>query len=246
MYQSEFPVETPVPIFDPTLLAGIGLVVLAVAVLAYFVGKHVGGRGRDERWREVPKTIHEAIKAKCVAATSAPSGELLYKAQDLVEEVQRRIGPVLAFGGPCAKALKGVAEALKGEPVEEKPKDKAKDAHGGKKDDPHGHGHGHDDGHGGARKETELELAAANVTILGGQTLVLTGHRPGHEPGHGHDKPEEEPKVLDHKDYSRQVRMAVVEFSDFWSRGDCLNELERCQKALTQTAPGPKKLSEDH
>jgi hypothetical protein len=33
---------------------------------------------------------------------------LLYKAQDLVEEVQRRIGPVLAFGGPCAKALKGV------------------------------------------------------------------------------------------------------------------------------------------
>lgn len=242
MYQSEFPVETPIPIFDPTLLAGIGLVVLAVAVLTYFVGKHVGGRGRDERWREVPKTIHEAIKAKCVAATSAPSGELLYKAQDLVEEVQRRIGPVLTFGGPCAKALKGVAEALKGEPVEEKPKDKAKDVLGGKKDDPHGH----DDGHGGARKEIELELAAANVTILGGQTLVLTGHRPGHEPGHGHDKPEEEAKVLDHKDYSRQVRMAVVEFSDFWSRGDCLNELERCQKALTQTAPGLKKPSEDH
>jgi hypothetical protein len=246
VYQSEFPVETPIPIFDPTLLAGIGLAVLAVAVLTYFVGKHVGGRGRDERWRDVPKTIHEAIKAKCVAATSAPSGELLYKAQDLVEEVQRRIGPVLAFGGPCAKALKGVAEALKGEPVEEKPKDKAKDVHGGRKDDPHGHGHGHDDGHGGARKETELELAAANVTILGGQTLVLTGHRPGHEPGHGHDKPEEEAKVLDHKDYSRQVRMAVVEFSDFWSRGDCLNELERCQKALTQTAPGLKKPSEDH
>jgi hypothetical protein len=242
VYQSEFPVETPIPIFDPTLLAGIALVVLAVAVLTYFVGKHVGGRGRDERWREVPKTIHEAIKAKCVAATSAPSGELLYKAQDLVEEVQRRIGPVLAFGGPCAKALKGVAEALKGEPVEEKSKEKAKDAHAGKKDDPHGH----DDGHDGARKETELELAAANVTILGGQTLVLTGHRPGHEPGHGHDKPEEEPKVLDHKDYSRQVRMAVVEFSDFWSRGDCLNELELCQKALTQTAPGPKKPSEDH
>lgn len=246
MYQSEFPVETPIPIFDPTLLAGIGLVVLAVAVLTYFLGKHVGGRGRDERWREVPKTIHEAIKAKCVAATSAPSGELLYKAQDLVEEVQRRIGPVLAFGGPCAKALKGVAEALKGEPVEEKPKDKVKEAQGGKKDDPHGQGHGHDDGHGGARKEAELELAAANVTILGGQTLVLTGHRPGHEPGHGHDKPEEETKVLDHKDYSRQVRMAVVEFSDFWSRGDCLNELERCQKALTQTALGPKKPSADH
>lgn len=244
MYQSEFPVDTPVAIFDPTLLAGIALVVVAVAILTYFIGKHVGGRGRDERWREVPKTIHEAIKAKCVAATSAPSGELLYKAQDLVEEVQRRIGPVLDFGGPCAKALEGVAKALKGEAPEEKPKDKAK---GGKRDDKHGHDDGHGGGHGGGHRETELELAAANVTILGGQTLVLTGHRPGHEPDHGPEKPEEEEaKVLDHKDYSRQVRMAVVEFSDFWSRGDCLNELERCQKALTQTAPGPKKASELH
>ncbi|WP_165188406.1 hypothetical protein [Caulobacter soli] len=254
MYQSEFPVDTPVPIFDPTLLAGIALVVLAVAILTYYVGKHVGGRGRDDRWREIPKTIHEAIKAKCVAATSAPSGELLYKAQDLVEEVQRRIGPVLAFGGPCAKALKGVTEALKGEPVEEKPKDKdkPKSAHGGahgRKDDKHGHDDGHGGGHGVGHKETELELAAANVTILGGQTLVLTGHRPAHEPdhGHGHDEhEEEEPKVLDHKDYSRQVRMAVVEFSDFWSRGDCLNELQRCQAALTKTEPFKSKESDGH
>lgn len=243
MYQSEFPVDTPVPIFDPTLLAGIALVVLAVAILTYYVGRHVGGRGRDERWREVPKTIHEAVKAKCVAATSAPSGELLYKAQDLVEEVQRRIGPVLAFGGPCHKALKGVTEALKGEPVEEKPKDKdkPKGAHG-KKDDKHGH----DDHHGGQKPETELELAAANVTILGGRTLVLTSHRPA-EPDHGHDAhEEEEPKVLDHKDYSRQVRMAVVEFSDFWSRGDCLNELQRCQTALTKTEPFKSKLADEH
>jgi hypothetical protein len=123
VYQSEFPVDTPAPIFDPFLLAGLALVVLAVAILTYYVGKHMGGRGRDERWREVPKTIHEAVKAKCIAATSAPSGELFYKAKDLVEEVQRRIGPVLAFGGPCAKALKSVTEALKGEPVEDKPKD---------------------------------------------------------------------------------------------------------------------------
>jgi len=242
VYQSEFPVDAPVPIFDPTLLAGIALVVLAVAILTFHLGRHVGGRGRDERWREVPKTIHEAIKAKCVAATSAPSGELLHKAQDLVEEVQRRIGPVLAFGGPCVKALKGVTEALKGEPVEDKPAAKPKGGHGsaqgGKKDEKPGPDEGHE-GHGsGHKSEAELELAAANVTILGGQTLVLTGHRPGREPGHGHDAPEEEaPKVLDHKDYSRQVRMAVVEFSDFWSRGDCLNELQRCQAALTRTEP---------
>lgn len=274
MYQSEFPVETPVPIFDPTLLAGIALVVLAVAILTYYIGKHVGGRGRDDKWLDVPKTIHDAIKAKCVAATSAPSGELEFKAQELIEEVQRRIGPILTFGGPCAKALKVVQEALKGDPPEDKSKekDKAKSAHD-KKDgksgghgghggpgDAHGHGAGHGDAHGGhgPKPDVELELAAANVTILGGQTVVLTSHRPpppplpGGDGGHGGDKPVEEcecPPVLDRKDYSRQVRMAVVEFSDFWSRGDCLNELQRCQAALTKTDAFHKsghKRSDEH
>ena len=256
MYQSEFPVDAPVPIFDPTLLAGIALVVLAVAILTYSIGRHVGGRGRDDRWRDVPKTIHEAIKAKCVAAASATSGELVQKTHELVEEVVGRVGPILTFGGPCAKALKGMQEALKGEPVEDKPKetDKPKGghrAHGGKGDDRHGHGgaHGaHDSGHGpaGGKSEVELELAAANVTILGGQTLVLTTPRPAPEPPHkDHEEHEDdESKVLDHKDYARQVRMAVVEFSDFWSRGDCLHELQRCQKALTETKPGPKTPSE--
>jgi hypothetical protein len=248
VYQSEFPVDTPVPIFDPTLLAGIALVVVAVAILTYYIGKHVGGKGRDDRWRDVPKTIHDAVKAKCVAATSAPSSELERKAEELVEEVVSRIGPVLAFGGPCAKALKGITEAFKGEPPEDKSKDKDKDktkGHG-KKDDKHGGGHGggHDDGHAahGVKGETELELAAANVTILGGQTLVLTGHRPGHDAGHGDHEDEacECPPVLDRKEYARQLRMAVVEFSDFWSRGDCLNEIQRCQKALTKTAPFEK------
>lgn len=249
MYQSEFPVDTPVPIFDPTLLVGMALVVAAVAVLTYYIGKYVGGKGRDDIWRDVPKTIHAAIKAKCVAATSAPSSELERKAEELVEEVQKRLGPILLFGGPCAKALKGITEAFKGEPPEDKSKDKDKDkdkkdkgAHG-KKDDKHGDGHGHDDPNGGHghKTETELELAAANVTILGGQTLVLTSHRPPPEPGHGgHGGHEEEececpPPVLDRKEYARQLRMAVVEFSDFWSRGDCLNELQRCQKALTKT-----------
>jgi hypothetical protein len=245
VYQSEFPVDAPVPIFDPTLLAGIALVVAAVAILTYYIGKHVGGKGRDDRWRDVPKTIHDAIKAKCVAATSAPSSELERKAEELVEEVHKRLGPVMAFGGPCAKVLKGITEAFKGEPPEDKSKDKdkakdkAKGAHGGKNDDKHGDKHGHDDAHGahGVKGEVELELAAANVTILGGQTVVLTGHRPSPEPDHG--DPEDEacecPPVLDRKEYARQLRMAVVEFSDFWSRGDCLNELQRCQKVLTRT-----------
>jgi hypothetical protein len=230
MHPSEFPVEPPILFLDSALLAGIVLLVLVVAVLAYYLGKRDGRGTRDERRREVPGIIHEAIRARCVAATRAPPGEMLDTARDLLEEVRWRLGPVLAYGGPYARALNGMADALEGEPV----------AHDGGKGDTSGRGR--DDGPGGAREGAELELAAANPTIPGDQALVLTGLRPGLAPGA--KSGEEESKVLDPMDYSRQVRMAVVEFSDFWSRDDCLNELERCQKALTQTAAAAKTPSE--
>ncbi|WP_425993691.1 hypothetical protein [Caulobacter sp. DWR1-3-2b1] len=258
MYQSEFPVDQPIPIFDPTLLMGLILAAIVIAALAFAAGRLLGRKDNSERYRDVAKTIHEAIKAKCVAATSAPSGELVSKAHELVEEVDRRIGAVIKFGGPCAKAMKGLTEALKGEPAEEK-KDKGKDAHA------HGHGHGGGHGHGpgggdhgghgtgghpghGGHDVTcqcdrcvvaVVEAAAPNVTILGprigGQTVVISNPAKPADDHHGqHDA-----KVLDHKDFSKQVRMAVVEFSDFWSRGDCIVELERCQTMLTSTAPFP-------
>ncbi|OYW28417.1 MAG: hypothetical protein B7Z44_08615, partial [Caulobacter sp. 12-67-6] len=131
VYQSEFPVDQPVPIFDPTLLMGLILAAVVIAALAFAAGRLLGRKDNSEGYRGVAKTIHEAIKAKCVAATSAPSGELVSKTQELIEEVDRRIGAIIKFGGPCAKAMKGLTEALKGEPAEEK--DKGKDAHG------HGH-----------------------------------------------------------------------------------------------------------
>ncbi|GEM_PF-913857 len=131
MYQSEFPVETPVPIFDPTLLAGIVLIALAVAALAYCAGRFTGRKGRDERWRDVPKTIHKAILARCVAATSAPTGELLRRAEELVAEVDARVGALIEFGA-SGKALKALGKACVGEfpkpevKAEHKPKPKPK------------------------------------------------------------------------------------------------------------------------
>ncbi|MDG2528631.1 hypothetical protein [Caulobacter endophyticus] len=114
MYQSEFPVETPVPIFDPTLLAGIALITLAVAALAFCAGRFTGRKGRDERWRDVPKTIHKAILARCVAATSAPTGELLRRAEELVAEVEARVGALIEFAA-CGKALKSLEKACLGQ-----------------------------------------------------------------------------------------------------------------------------------
>lgn len=257
MYQSEFPVDQPVPIFDPTLLVGLVLAALVIAAMAFAAGRMLGRKDKGQSYKDVPKIIHEAIKAKCVAATSAPSGELVSKTIELVEEIQRRIGPVVQFGGPCAKALKGLSEALKGEPPADEKDKHGKDAHG------HGHGKGHDAGHKAGGHDAHghgehgeshgatcrcdscvalvLETAAPNLTILGprigGQTVVIANPPPKPADPH-HEEPAE--KVLDHKDFSRQVRMAVVEFSDFWSRGDCLIELERCQLALTKTQALPK------
>ncbi len=155
MYQSEFPVETPVPIFDPTLLAGIALITLAVAALAFCAGRFTGHKGRDEAWRDVPKTIHKAILARCVAATSAPTGELLRRAEELAAEVEARVGALIAFGA-SGKALRALEKACAGqfpkpeakhEPKPSKPctcgheghKEEAKDAgagHGCGKPDP--------------------------------------------------------------------------------------------------------------
>lgn len=245
MYQSEFPVDQPVPVFDPTLVFLLILAGFAIAGLAFFAGRLTGRGDKGEKVGDVPKKIHEAVKAKCVAASSAHSGELVVKAQDLIDEVKLRIGPVLAFGGPCAKAFEHLSKAMKGDPPEEK----KKDDHG--KGDKHGHdkghdkgghdSHGHDDSkeHGGH----EVGLLTRNVTILAPQTVVIANapkpDKP-HDPHGDHDHKEEPPKVLDHKEFMQLLRLAVAEFSDFWNRPNCLRELEDCQKVLTETKPLPK------
>lgn len=251
VYQSEFPVDQPIPIFDPTLLLAILLAILVIAGIAFAVGRQWGRKDKNERFRETPKIIHEAIRAKCVAATSATSGELEKKASELVEEIMGRIGPVVAFGGPCAKALKGLTEALKGEP----PAEEHGKGHGHAP--AHGHGQGHGAGKGGHAPDSPtghdpscrcdrcvavlVEAAAPGFAILGprmGDQTVLIAN-PAKAADDHHDA-HEEPKVLGHKDFSMQVRMAVVAFSDFWNRGDCIQELERCRDALVDTKPLPK------
>jgi hypothetical protein len=234
-----------VPVFDPTLVFLLILAGLAIAGLAFFAGRLTGRGDKGEKRGDVPKIIHEAVKAKCVSASSAHSGELVVKAQDLIDEVKLRVGPVLAFGGPSAKAFEHLAKAMKGDPPEEKKDDKHGGGHGG-----HGHGkdhdktHGHDSHRPGDSKEhggAEVGVLTRNVTILAPQTVVIT--QPSKPDPHGHDdhgRKDEGPKPLDHKEYMQQLRLAVAEFSDFWNRPNCLREIQDCQKALTETKPLPK------
>jgi hypothetical protein len=268
VYQSEFPVEQPVPVFDPTLLVGLILAALVIAGLAFAAGRLLGRRDRPGFDSQVPKVIHDAIKARCVAASSAPSGELLQKTQELIEEMEARIGPLLRFGGPCAKALAALRKALDEKaPPEPKPHKVEGDAHGhaAHKLEAKAHAHaespaakeGHP-GHGtGCKCEACLVIAighaAPGLSIVGprvgAQTVVITPPPapppppPAPTPPPVAEKPADhgpdEPKMLSHKDYSRQVRMAVIDVSDFWSRGDCLKELQACQLALNATQPFP-------
>jgi hypothetical protein len=247
VYQSEFPVDQPVPVFDPTLVFLLILAGIAIAGLAFFAGRLTGRGDKGEKVTDVPKKIHEAVKAKLVTASSAHSGELVVKAQDLIDEVKLRVGPVLAFGGPCAKAFEHLAKAMKGDPPEEKKDEHGKSGkHGKDHDKGHagGHGHGHDShGHGDAKDHggPEVGVLTRNVTILAPQTVVIA-NAPKPEPhGHDdHDHKDEAPKPLDHKEYMQLLRLAVAEFSDFWNRPNCLRELEDCQKVLTETKPLPK------
>ncbi len=252
MYQSEFPVEQPVPVFDPTLVFLLILAGIAIAALAFFAGRLTGRGEKGEKTSDVPKKIHEAIKAKCVAASSAHSGELEKKAHELLDEVKRLIGPLLMFGGPCAKAFKHLADAIDGKAPEEKPKEAGK--HGD-----HGAAHGKDDKHAddkvcavhGPEKHKcddkcrggGVEVLSRNVTIVGSQTVLLAAYKPDAK----HDDHHEEPKGPDSKEFKQLVRLAVVEFADFWNRPNCLRELEDCQRSLTTLPPMPKeKLHGDH
>jgi hypothetical protein len=246
VYQSEFPVDQPVPVFDPTLVFLLILAGLAIAGLAFFAGRLTGRGDKGEKIDGVPKKIHEAIKAKCVAASSAHSGELERKAHELLDEVKRLIGPLLMFGGPCAKAFKHLSDAIEGKAPEEKPKEAAKDAH-------HAAGHGKDDKHGDDKACAEhgqdkhkcdetcrkggIEVLSRNVTIVGSQTVLLATHKPEskHEPDHPAT-----PQGPDAKEFKQLLRLAVAEFADFWNRPNCLRELEDCQQALTTLPPMPK------
>ena len=242
MYQSEFPVEQPVPVFDPTLVFLLILAGIAIAALAFFAGRLTGRGEKGEKTSDVPKKIHEVIKARCVAASSAHSGELEKKAHELLDEVRRLIGPLLMFGGPCAKAFKHLSDAIDGKPPEEKPKDGHKDgaAHG--KDDKHG-----DDAvcavHGPEKHKCDdkcrgggVEVLSRNVTIVGSQTVLLASSKPDAN----RDDRHEEPKGPDSKEFKQRLRLAVAEFADFWNRPNCLRELEDCQKSLTTLPPMPK------
>jgi len=254
VYQSEFPVDQPVPVYDPTLWFALILACLAIAALAFYAGRLTVAKKKTGEDHKVPETIHEAIKQKCVAASSAHSGELEIRARELIAEVRRRIGPLLDLGAVCDQTFERLEKAVAGEAPKEG--GHGHDDHG---HDEHGHGEHHDD-HGHKPKADSLcsehgkprdkccggvEVLSRNVTIVGSQTVLFAKEKSDHGADHGHHK---SPKALDHKTFAQNLRLAVAAFADAWIHPDTLTTLKACRDALTETPPllKPKTGSAKH
>lgn len=254
MYQSEFPVDQPVPVYDPTLWFALILACLAIAALAFYAGRLTVAKKKTGEDHKVPETIHEAIKQKCVAASSAHSGELEIRARELIAEVRRRIGPLLDLGAVCDQTFERLEKAVAGEAPKEE--GHGHDGHG---HDEHGHGEHHDDQghkpkadslcpeHGKPRDKCcgGVEVLSRNVTIVGSQTVLFAKEKSDHGADHGHHK---SPKALDHKTFAQNLRLAVAAFADAWIHPDTLTTLKACRDALTETPPllKPKTGSAKH
>ncbi len=253
VYQSEFPLDQPVPVYDPTLWFALILACLAIAALAFYAGRLTVAKKKTTDDGKVPETIHEAIKQKCVAASSAHTGELEIRARELIAEVRRRIGPLLDLGAVCDTTFERLEKAVAGEVPKEE--GHGHDVHG---HDEHGHGDHHDDhahghSHGHKPKADSLcpehgkprdkccggvEVLSRNVTIVGSQTVLFAKEKSDHGGAeHGHAKT---PKALDHKTFAQNLRLAVAAFADAWIHPDTLTTLKACRDALTETQPLPK------
>lgn len=247
MYQSEFPVEQAVPVYDPTLWFALILACLGIAALAFYAGRLTVAKKKIGDDGKVPETIHEAIKQKCKDASSAHSGELLVKTLDLIAELSRRVGPLLRFGELCADSFQVLQLAAVGEV----PKAESHDAHGHDDHGDDGHHDDHGDGHGHKPKGDSpsaehgkphdkarggVEVLSRNVTIVGSQTVLFAKEKGDHgADDHGHGK--KPAKALDHKTFNQNLRLAVAAFADAWNQPETLATLKACRDALTETPP---------
>jgi len=192
--------------------------VIALIVLILFLGWHFGDRhGAEQERRRRDKHIDhlwKEINEKARTAAAAPRHQVIAAAQELLNQINKHIGPVVVVGALGA-SVNDLAHALNGEPVHD---------HG------HGHGHGdhgkgHDDhgsGHGHGEPAVEAEAARPGIHINIGD--ISHGGKPdkahgaGHGGGHGID--------------INAVRKAVSAFHDYWDRAETKGELRAAQRAL--------------
>lgn len=225
MYPLEFPVESAAPVLDPTLLVLAGLLVLALVIVAFCCGSWWRARELGHSRAHVCEDIYDAIAKAADKAAGARRSEVTARCGDLVQVLERTLGPVIRLGGDLAHFHARLQAGLHSGAARKPPPRPRIDSH---------------------------EPASAGVTnTIGAHAVVhqtfISGHGDGAadhgERGHGeHDGGHDEGKGgrdRDSVDLST-ARAAALAFRDYWSeRAERLDDLRAAQKALL-THPAPR------
>lgn len=213
MYPNDFAPEPPPPLIDPTLLAMLVLLVVALVAFALWLGQHLEGRAQERRGTEAAKELWKAVAKAAHAANAARGDDLIGKAGALRQTVEDRLGPVLVVAGPLVSRFDALKNALEG---------KACAA-----DDHSEHGHGDHEAH---------EAGGSTISIHQPRKVVIRNGEPAHGGHGGH----EHPPAADPRVSPREVRAAVTAFREWWGEeGARVRELRRAQAALNG-GPLPK------
>ncbi|WAC59545.1 hypothetical protein [Brevundimonas sp. SL130] len=285
-YPSDFVPAEPAPfdVADPTLFLGVDplilLLLFVIGLLLFAAGgwgareysyRREGGVGRDGD--AVPQ-IYKRLLHVLENAMKASSNALPARAQEVEEEFQRLLGPLLVICASVGGPLKDLKKALIGDAPKEEPKKADKPAEP-KPEAACGCG-----GHGGQDRGCSCGVGAARDRGCGGghsvmpavivsQTVVANGFvclcgrpskgeactcpkepaKPHAKPAEAHaetkpDKPEK-PKKMPEDQRARALREALQALYDHWSvEVDRIRELENARRALCTAPPKPKSETE--
>lgn len=249
MYPSDFetadavftPAEDSLFLGLPPLLALIAfLLLLAIAVGMYFLGRWQAAQDGGGDADRAPREIYEVIRRYAADARSAGSNELKSKAETLERKIEEYLGPLLVIGRDLAgltKALKQAGEGKIEEPVKPEPKAEPKAATPGACTC---------GGHGTVRGCVCPPASVSLTQVFVGGAPVAGPHAPhaphaesaAHAPARAEDKPAPPKTVkrdMTHQEQIDALDKAVRAFNDHWlNRDGRVSELKAAQRALNR------------
>lgn len=211
--------------YDPTSLTNPWVLFTAIAlavlllVLGYYFGDRMAISQEDSRRRRHLETIWKKIHESARTALAAPKLKVPGAAQDLLDLINKHLGPVVALG-TLSDAVHGLEDALAGRSGHEHHDGHGDHgAHGQKqtaKNEADGHAESGD--HGQAQSQAQSSPSQINITIS--NRGAGDAARPGHAPA--------DPSGLD----IDRIRRAVSRFHDYWDRPETRQQLRDAQRAL--------------